>query len=111
VVPIWTLKLGAMALTAASAAGFWRYVTGHVHPVKAPLHPKVVQVATQNDVQWAYDPNDPAYARPAAGQAPVIVKKVLVTGTQSQVQSQASLGAAWVANKTGQKPVTITYVS
>jgi hypothetical protein len=110
VIPIWTLKLGAVAVTLASTAGFWRYVTDHVHPVRAPLKPKVVQPAdgtpTKADTSWDMT------GSPVATPTPVVVKKVVVVqGPQQQVQSSAALGATWVANQTGQKPVQNTHVS
>jgi len=108
--PIWTLKLGSVAVTLASTAGFWSYVTQHVHPAKAPLKPKVERPAeeatTPADTGW-----DMADAALAPTPAPVVVKKVVVVQTQQQVQSSAALGASWVANKTGQKPVTNNYRS
>ena len=109
--PVWTLKLGAVAVTLASTAGFWRYVTAHVHPVKAPLKPKVEQPAdetiTKADMGWDRGTDTNPAAAPAP--APVTVKKVVVI--QSQVQSGAAPGANWVANRTGTQPVTNTHTS
>ena len=110
-IPIWTLKLGSVALTLASTAGFWQYVSGHVHPVRAPLKPKVERPAddtlTRQDTGWNMSGD---MARPTP--APSIVKTVVVVqGPQQQVQSSAALGATWVANETGQKPVQNTRVS
>ena len=109
-IPIWTLKFGSVVVTLASTAGFWQYVTQHVHPVTAPLKPKVEQPqATPTpkvDTGWIMD-GEMATPRPT----PVVIKKVVVEGGQSQVQSSAALGANWVANRTGQKPVTNTHVS
>jgi hypothetical protein len=109
-IPIWTLKLGSVAVTLASTAGFWHYVSAHVHPVRAPLKPTVVQpvddTATKVDTGWDMS------GSPVATPAPVIVKKVVVIqGPQQQVQSSAALGATWVANQTGQKPVQATHTS
>jgi hypothetical protein len=109
-IPIWTLKLGAIAVTLASTAGFWNYVTVHVHPVRAPLKPKVEQPAdnTPTKAETGWDMT----GSPVATPPPVIVKKVVVVqGPQQQVQSSASLGATWVANQTGQKPVQATHIS
>lgn len=112
-IPIWTLKFGAVAVTLASTAGFWHYVTGHIYPVKAPLKPKVVQTAAVDDTpakaETGWDMSD---AATMATPTPAIVKKVVVVqGAQQQVQSSAALGASWVANKTGQKPVADTRAS
>jgi hypothetical protein len=109
-IPIWTLKLGSVAVTLASTAGFWHYVSGHVHPVREPLKPKVVQTVddtpTKADVGWDMS------GTPVATPTPAIVKKIVVVqGPQQQVQSSAALGATWVANQTGQKPVQATHVS
>jgi len=112
-IPIWTLKVGSVAVTLASTAGFWQYVTQHVHPAKAPLKPTVVQPA------GAEEPSTKALTgwemsdamRPAATPTPVIVKRVIVQGGQEQAQSSAALGATWIANRTGQKPVTNTHIS
>jgi hypothetical protein len=106
VIPIWTLKIGTVAVTLASTAGFWHYVTGHVHPVTAALKPKVAEPAvdtvTRSDTGW--DMADPARPTPP----PAIVRTVVVQGPQQQIQSSAALGATWVANRTGQKPVANT---
>lgn len=109
-IPIWTLKFGAVTVTLASTAGFWHYVTGHVYPVRAPLKPKVVQTAPADDTptkaETSWDMSD---ATTMATPAPAVVKKVVVVqGTQQQAQSSAALGASWVANQTGQKPVVAT---
>lgn len=107
--PVWTLKLGAVVVTLASTAGFWRYVTAHVHPVKAPLKPKVERPADETitcaDTGWDLGTD----AMPAPTPTPVTVKKVVVI--QSQVQTGAALGANWVANRTGTQPVTNNYRS
>jgi len=110
--PIWTLKLGSVAVTLASTAGFWHYVSQHVYPTKAPLKPKVERAAddaaTRDLTGW--DMTDPAMgAMPAP--TPAVVKKVVVVQGQQQIQNSAALGASWVANKTGQKPVVNTHVS
>ena len=111
-IPIWTLKFGAVAVTLASTAGFWHYVTGHVYPVKAPLKPKVVQTAPTDDAMTKADTGWDMSDTPVATPTPAIVKKVVVVqGAQQQVQSSAALGASWVANKTGQKPVADTRAS
>jgi hypothetical protein len=113
--PVWTLKLASLVLTVASTAGFWNYVSQHMHPVKAPLKPKVVQPVVDTSASQAVnDPAtpDPAAATPAATAVPVIVKKVVVIQeAQQQAQSSASLGASWMANRTGQKPVVNTHTS
>jgi hypothetical protein len=111
-IPIWTLKVGSVAVAFASTAGFWNYVTGHIHPVKAPLKPKVVQLTedpalSRANTGWQAGTGMQTVATPP----PVIVKKVVVEGGQQQVQTGATLGANWIANKTGQKPVTYTSVS
>ena len=107
--PIWTLKLGSVAITVGSMAGFWHYVTAHVHPVKAPLKPSVVDaqpapaVDTKAETGWDLSGD----GMPARTPAPVIVKTVVVVqGPQQQIQSGAALGARWVSNQTGQRPVT-----
>jgi len=110
--PIWTLKLGSVAVTLASTAGFWGYVTGHVHPIKAPLKPRVVQLEddpalSKANTGWQAGTS----MQPVATPTPVIVQKVVVQGGQQQVQNGATLGANWIANRTGQKPVTYTSVS
>jgi hypothetical protein len=110
--PIWTLKLGAAAVTVAASAGFWHYVTGHVYPVKAPLKPKVAQpvadTPSKTDTGWDMTGTGVPIPTPA----PTVVKTVVVVqGTQQQVQSGAALGASWVANQTGQRPVQATHVS
>jgi hypothetical protein len=112
VIPIWTLKLGAVTVTLASTAGFWHYVTGHVHPVRAPLKPKVEQPVddTVTKATTGWDMSGMPMATPTA--APVIVKTVVVVqGPQQQIQSSAALGASWVSNQTGQRPVTASHVS
>jgi len=110
--PIWTLKLGSVAVTLASTAGFWHYVTQHVYPTKAPLKPKVERSAddavTRGQANW--DMSDPAMAATPTP-TPAVVKKVVVVQGQQSVQNTAALGASWVANKTGQKPVTNLHVS
>lgn len=111
-IPIWTLKLGSVVVTLASTAGFWQYVTQHVHPAKAPLKPRVERPAedalTRDQTGWDMtDTGMPAAPTPA----PAVVKKVVVIQPQQQVQSSAALGASWIANKTGQKPVTNTHTS
>jgi len=107
-----------VAVTLASTMGFWSFVTSHVKPLRAPLHPKVAQPqAAQDDSsanQWTMIDSGPsaAQAAAAAGQ-PAVVRTVVVqqATAQSQVQGQAALGAKWVANQTGAKPVTYTSVS
>ena len=111
--PIWTLKLGSVALTLASTAGFWHYVTGHVHPVRALLKPRVAQpldatpAPTKADTGWDLSMADSTRPTPP----PAVVKVVVIQGPQQQAQSAAGLGARWVANQTGQKPVVNTNVS
>lgn len=111
--PIWTLKLGSVAVTLASTVGFWQYVTQHVHPVKAPLKPKVAQpepTATPDmKALTGWNLDDQATVTPTP--TPVVVKKVVVVQPQQQVQNSAALGANWVANRTGQRPVQNTHVS
>jgi hypothetical protein len=112
--PIWTLKLGAVAVTLAASAGFWHYVTGHVYPVKAPLKPKVAQpvVDTPSKADTGWDMSGSAGAPIPAPAAPPVVKTVVVVeGAQQQVRNGAALGASWVANQTGQRPVQATRVS
>ena len=109
--PIWTLKLGAVAVTLAASAGFWRYVTNHVYPATAPLKPKVTQTGAaapspKVDTGWILS----GTGVPTPAPTP-IVRTVVVQGPQQQVQNGASLGASWVANKTGQRPVQATHVS
>ena len=104
---MWTLKLGSVVVTLASTAGFWHYVTGHVHPVRAPLKPKVVLQPVIEDTAGAGDPAAGA-TQPSA--PPVVIKKVVVI-QQQQVQSSAALGANWIANRTGQQPVQSTHTS
>jgi hypothetical protein len=109
-IPIWTLKLGSVAVTLASTAGFWSYVTQHVHPVRAPLKPRVEQpldAAPTPRANTGWDMSD----MPSATPTPAIVRRVVVVQGQQQVQSSAALGASWIANKTGQKPVTNSHVS
>jgi hypothetical protein len=110
--PIWTLKLGSVVVTLASTAGFWQYVTQHVHPVKAPLKPKVERPAedTLTPAQTGWDMTDAGTAATPTP-APAVVKKVVVVQSQQQVQNSAALGASWIANKTGQRPVTNNYRS
>src|SRR5262249_7807934 len=103
--PVWILKLTSVIVTLASVAGFWHYVTAHVHPVKAPLKPHVVLqpdqvVDTKANTGWDLSAD---MARPTP--TPVVKTVVVVQGAQQQVQGQAALGANWVANRTGQKPV------
>lgn len=111
-IPIWTLKFGAVTVALASTAGFWHYVTGHVHPVRAPLKPKVEQpvddTVSKATTGWVMPGTPVAVPTPA----PVIVKKVVVVqGPQQQIQNSAALGASWVSNQTGQRPVTASHVS
>jgi hypothetical protein len=40
--PAWTLKLTACLLTGLATVGSAVYVTGHLKPPSAPLHPPVV---------------------------------------------------------------------
>jgi hypothetical protein len=111
--PIWTLKLGAVAVTVAAGAGFWHYVTGHVYPVKAPLKPTVAQAAvdTPSNADTGWDMSSGA-GTPTSTPPPAVVKTVVVVqGPQRQIQSGAALGASWVANQTGQRPVQATHVS
>lgn len=112
--PVWTLKLGSAAVALASTAGFWQYVTHHVHPAKAPLKPRVVASPGVDDagapIQKGWDMSADAM-QPAPAPTPVVVKKVVVVQAQQQVQSSAALGADWVANRTGQRPVTNDHVS
>ena len=111
--PVWTLKLGSVAVTLASTVGFWQYVTQHVHPVKAPLKPKVAQpspTATPDmKALTGWNLGDQSTATPTP--APVVVKKVVVVQPQQQVQNTAALGASYLANRTGQRPVQNTHVS
>jgi hypothetical protein len=111
--PIWTLKLGSVAVTLASTAGFWQYVTQHVHPARAPLKPKVEQPVADDAstaARTGWDMSADAM-QPAPTPTPVVVKKVVVVQAQQQVQNSAALGANWIANKTGQKPVQNMHVS
>ena len=119
--PAWLLKLGTVTATAASVAGFWTYVTGHVKPVRAPLHPKtVVEADAEAPAQQVLYLNDEATPSPQtavsgpapAGPAPprrVVVK--VVQGAPDAARGQLNVGAAWLANNTGAQPVTNTYVS
>jgi hypothetical protein len=113
--PVWTLKLGSVVVTLASTAGFWSYVSQHMHPVRAPLKPKVVQPVMDTSAadQAANAVATPDPAQPAATAAPpVIVKKVVVIQqAQQQAQTSAALGASWMANHTGQQPVVNTHTS
>lgn len=109
--PIWTLKLGAVAVTLAASAGFWHYVTGHIYPVRAPLKPKVTQPVqdTPSPADTGWDLSGTGVPTPTP--APVVKTVVVVQGAQQQIQSGAALGASWVANRTGQRPVQATRVS
>lgn len=101
-IPIWTLKLGSVAVTAAATAGFWQYVTAHVKPVKAPLKPAVVKVqeVAPVDDDSEFKKATQAISRPAPA-----------VPSQQVVQQRATVGANWLANNTGMKPVTNSYVS
>lgn len=99
-IPVWTLKLGSVAVTLASTAGFWHHVTLHVKPVKAPLKPAVVKVQEE-----AVPVDDDSEFRKAMDRPAVPVP------SQQVVQRQATVGARWLTNSTGMKPVTNTYVS
>jgi hypothetical protein len=111
--PVWTLKLGSVAVTLASTVGFWRYVTQHVHPVQAPLKPKVAQPepSATPDMKALTSWNLDQSSMPAPTPTPVVVKKVVVVQAQQQVQNTAALGASYLANRTGQRPVQNTHVS
>lgn len=109
--PVWMLKLGAVAITLTASAGFWHYVTGHIYPDRAPLKPAVARtvVDTPSPAETGWDLSGGGMPTPTP--PPVVKTVVVVHGPQQQVQNGAALGASWVANRTGQRPVQATRVS
>src|SRR3989442_12457691 len=93
--PVWTLKLGSLAVTLASTVGFWQYVTQHVHPVKAPLKPKVTQPVPSATPDMKSLTNWDLSGQPMAAPTPTpaVVTKVVGVQPQQQVQNSAPRAA------------------